>query len=296
MGLDRADARIGHWVNRGGNRLLDACTGIGCQVDLGGGATRTPGAGLHTERTRAEGDDHAVPGPPSGQEAPGHPGVGGSDPFDLVPDGVEVLEVQVDAEAGGQLGSDHPVGPGHTGGRDLLAEAAHPALEVGERTGPLRVGRRRQDHIGPARRFGQEAVNRHHEPGPVDAPLGQGPVRVVRDRVGAQQDQAVHAALGCGGEDAGGVETGPVGQRPAPGMLVPGPPVGQGDPAGQQAGSQAHVEGAVDVGPAQGGKHARSRNAVHQRGCGLGHQGSAAGERRAAEHHDHVGIRAVIFP
>ena len=48
------------------------------------------------------------------------------------------------------------------------------------------------------------------------------------------------------------VQTGLGRQGSAPVVLVPGPTGVEADPAGQHARGQAHVEGAVDVGPAQG--------------------------------------------
>ena len=46
----------------------------------------------------------------------------------------------------------------------------------------------------------------------VEELLARYPLRGIKGPVGTQQDQAVHAALGCGGEDAGSVEARPFGQ------------------------------------------------------------------------------------
>ena len=86
---------------------------------------------------------------------------------------------------------------------------------------------------------------------PASARVGQVAVGEVGERVGAEQDERVDArrrrrpggCRRCRGRGSAGT------RRPRAGEPVAA--VVEGDPAGQQARGQAHVEGAVDVGPAQ---------------------------------------------
>ena len=60
----------------------------------------------------------------------------------------------------------------------------------------------------------------------------------------------------------------------------------EGDPTGQEAGGQAHVERAVHVGPAQRGEERAVGQAGEERGGGVGDGGRGLGQRRPAEDDD----------
>ena len=164
------------------------------------------------------------------------------------------LEAEVGAEAAGQLGGDHPVGPGGARRRDLLAEPADPALEVGGGAVDLGEAGGRQHDVGLADRLGEEHVDGDDRAGAGQAPLGEVAVGEVGQRVGAEQHQRVDRPSAAACEDAGGVEARLGRARVGQALGEPVAAVVERDPAGQEPGRQAHVEGAVDVGPAQGGQ------------------------------------------
>ena len=145
----------------------------------------------------------------------GQPGVGRRGERQLVGQVVHAGHAEVGAEGGGELGGDHPVGPGEAGRRELGAEAAHPALDVGRGARPLVRHRARQDDVGVrVDRLGRVARHGDDEVPGRERLLGHGAVGEVVERVGAEQHEGAHAggagvALARhGGEDVGRREPG----------------------------------------------------------------------------------------
>ena len=91
---------------------------------------------------------------------------------------------------------------------------------------------------------------------PASAAAGQVAVGEVGERVGAEQDERVDPAVG-GGLRGCRRRRGPARPAPCPTRSrTSSRPASSATRPGQHAGRQAHVEGAVDVGPAQGRQEA----------------------------------------
>ena len=118
-------------------------------------ATRTAGAGLHAERTRSRAGRPHRPWPAERSRGSGsRPAWAGATRSISSQMSSRLSKSRSTPRRAASSDAIIQSGPGHTGRRDLLAEAADPAFEVGERAGPLGVGRRRQDHVGPQQQFG----------------------------------------------------------------------------------------------------------------------------------------------
>ncbi len=147
-------------------------------------------------------------------------------------------------------------------------------------------------------RGGQEAVDRHHEVGPVDGLGRQGAVGKIAQGVGPHQHQRRHRPVGQGTEDAGAVAPA-FGRHRSPPLGEPGPTVVERHPPGKQSRRQPHVERTHHVPPPQRRQEARRRPGLGHGGGGLGHEGPVLGQRRAAEDHHHTvpgGARAPEHP
>ena len=170
-------------------------------------------------------------------------------------------------------------------------------LQVGKRAPPLRPGRRRQDHVGRRGRGGEVGVDGHDEAGAEHGFQGQLGIREVAG--GGRRRGGPGRRCGPGWPPSrmpGCVESRARRAGAGPVVLVPGPAGFQGDPAGQHAGSQAHVEGAVHVGPTQGGQEGHAGQTGQYPG-GRRHLVLGLGERRAAQDHDHRwAVGAGHFP
>ena len=124
---------------------------------------------------------------------------------DGVGDGVDAgqrgREVVV-AEAVGELGGDHPVGPRRTGRGDPLGDLGDPALEVGGRAGLLAERGGRQHDVGERGRVGEERVEGDDDRGALDAEARRGR-RPGQSPTGSasEQDEDVDLAGGGRGED-----------------------------------------------------------------------------------------------
>ena len=162
-------------IGAGGAWSTPAPASVACSW-AAGTAARPAGAGLGARAGSPTGRDHdAVARPARGQQPAVRPAWAG-EPARPRPRSTRGCRSRGPSRAGRQLDGDHPVRPGHARGDDLLAEPGDPALEVGGGPGPLAVAGGRQDHVGLARRVGEEGVDGDHEPDAVEAPAGQVPV------------------------------------------------------------------------------------------------------------------------
>ena len=163
------------------------------------------------------------------QHVGGQAAVGGRGALELLGQVVGALRAEVGAEGVGQLGRDHPVGPGEARRAQLGPEPADPALEVGRGAGALVLDRAGQDDVG----VGVDRLRRVPGHGDDEVAgrqrrLGHGVVGEVAQRVGAEQHEGTHlgrrrprlagrrALAGHGGQDAGRIEPG-AGRHGAPG-------------------------------------------------------------------------------
>ncbi len=236
------------------------------------------------DRRGTERGDHAVGGSRGAEQVEGDAGVRRGQLLDLLPDLVDRLQPQVAAEAAGELGGDDPVGAGGAGRRHGLAQQADAALDVGGGPRRLGVAGDRQHDVGLGRGLVEVEVEGDDRAGTGEGADRQLVVGEVGHRVGAEQHEGVDPAVGRRGQDAGGVE--PVlGWHRVPRGEEPVATLVERHPAGQQAGSEAHVERAVHVGPPQGRQEPRARPGVEQVGRGIDDVVAAVGQRRAAHHH-----------
>ena len=74
---------------------------------------KAKGAPRELHGCRPQRDDDTVRGRGSGQRSDRAPGMHRRNPLDLGPDPVQRLETEIGAQTVGELGCDHPVGPGH---------------------------------------------------------------------------------------------------------------------------------------------------------------------------------------
>ena len=210
------------------------------------------------------------------QHLGGQAAVGGRGALELLGQVVGALRAEVGTEGVGQLGRDHPVGPGEARRAQLGSEPADPALEVGRGAGPLvlngagqhdvgvgvdrlrRVPGHGDDEVaGRERRLGHGVVGEVAQAGRTRAARGHA-------RCVAALPPAVRRRLaGHRGQDAGRIEPGD-GRDGAPGRGEALAPALEGDPPGQQARGQAHVERAEHVAPAQRGQERRLGQRVGQ--------------------------------
>ena len=177
-----------------------------------GTAIGSSGAGRRPRRHLAGGQrgHHAVGGTVRVQDGLGDAAVGRGQLLDLVPHGADRVEAEVGAEVDGQLGGDHPVGPGLTGRDQLLPEPEDPALDVGGRARALVGLGGGQDDVGVVEHVARGRGHGHHEAGRPPAP-GAARRRSGKSASGSapSSTSAVHRAAaglvaGRGGEDAGG--------------------------------------------------------------------------------------------
>ena len=225
----------------------------------------------------------------------GQAAVSGRGALELLGQVVGALRAQVGAEGVGQLGRDHPVGPGEARRAQLGPEPADPALQVGRGAGPLVLNRAGQDDVG----VGVDRLRR--VPGHGDDEVAGRQRRLAtawsgkslsgsapsstRARTCGPARRAAVALAGHGGQDVGRIEPG-VGRDGAPGRgeaLAAGV---EARPARAAGRGQAHVERAEHVAPAQRGQEGRLGQRLGQHAQGGGGHLARLGVGRAPGHDD----------
>src|ERR1700722_171611 len=122
--------------------------------------------------------------------------VRGCQAFYLVPDLGNRSEMQISTESRGELRSDHPVRPATDRWRELLADAQHPAFDVGCGSTPPMMHGGRQHDICELRRRRADAIHRDNELCGIERPLGEVVAREVTERVGAEEHDCLHRTIG----------------------------------------------------------------------------------------------------
>ena len=260
--------------------------------------------GRRADRVRRARRGRAPPTSPSGITAPSaapaeQRGVGAQvgrgQPGDLVGHLVDRFQVEVGAEAQGQLDGDPPVlhggagraspcGPGAGGGpRGSSSSPAspRPAPPAGTR-GPasvLGVGKASTATTNGTLASARRARSRSGKSDSGSAP----------SRTSASMRPSAAAA-----EDPGGVEA-PLGGHATPGGLEPGPAGVEGHPPRQEPGRQAEVEPTVDVAAPQRREEPDPGHVAQRRGGRHGGVGRL-GQRRPPEDDDDRPLVAGLAP